>query len=369
MSAVPGLPLYIHIGLQKTGTSYLQSIFWQSTKALAAQGVDMVPETKRATFNLMLDVRGRYNAEFDPAAARRAVDELPRRLARATGSRALITEESLAPSSDEQIRRLLVACRDREVHLIATVRDLARAIPSAWQQTIQGGASESFDDYLVRLQKNESQDIGRLWRNKDVPGIVRRWAQQVPAERIHVVTVPASGSDPQALLTRFCSVIDVDPSTLDTEVARSNEALRHIGAEVLRRVNSNLGKDFRRRDVYGDIGKRYFAIQVLGRESGRKIRLPHDLEDWVRSVSQRHIDFLREGGFDVVGDLADLEPRPDAFADDDIVPSEAEVAEVATEALATLLTKQMKQLRRRRSASPQPRVLRLARKVMGAGHD
>lgn len=361
-----GPPLFVHIGLQKTGTSYLQSIFWQSTEELTRQGLDMVPETKRATFNLMLDVRGRFNPSFDPPEAGRAVEELPGRLARATGSRALITEESFAPAKDEQIRRLLAACGDREVHLIVTVRDLGRAIPSAWQQTLQSGAAETFDDYLVRLQKNENSDAGRLWRNKDVPAIVGRWAAHVPAERIHVVTVPPSGSHPQLLLQRFCSVLDVDPARLDTEVARSNEALRHIGAEVLRRVNANLDKEFRRRDVYGDIGKRYFAVQVLGRDEGHRIRLPRHIEEWVRSVSQQHIDFLAAGGFRVVGDLADLEPAPEAFGDDEIVPTEEEVAAAATQALATVLTGQMKKLRKRQQQPPEPRRLRLARRVLAA---
>jgi hypothetical protein len=62
----PARRLYLHIGLQKTGTSYLQKIMWANQDRLREQGLDLVPPSKRATFNLMLDVRERYNPTFDP---------------------------------------------------------------------------------------------------------------------------------------------------------------------------------------------------------------------------------------------------------------------------------------------------------------
>ena len=111
MTAMPEpRPLYLHIGLQKTGTSYLQSIFWQSQDELRRQGLDLVPGSKRDTFHLMLRVRQRYNPGFDPPAVADALDRLPGQLAKAKGPRALISEESLAPASDVQIRELVSAC-------------------------------------------------------------------------------------------------------------------------------------------------------------------------------------------------------------------------------------------------------------------
>ena len=350
---MPGDPLFLHIGLQKTGTSYLQSIFWQSQDSLRAQGLDMVPGSKRDTFWLMLRVRGRYNPEFDPPAVARALDRLPAALARAVSGRALVSEESLAPADQAQIQELMDACAGREVHVVVTVRDLARQIPSAWQQTLQGGGADSFPAYLDRLRKNEGKPNGRLWRNKDVVGVLERWREFVPPERIHVVTVPPSGSDPELLLKRFCSVIGVDEGLLDREVAKSNSALRHVHAEVLRRVNANLDRSHRRRDVYGDIGKRYFAVRVLGDADGggEKVKLPRSLEPWCTEVSQRFVDHIAGGGYDVVGDLDDLLPTGSAFADRMQEPTADEVADAASAALATVLTGQMDKLRNRRATA------------------
>ena len=41
----PAKRVFVHIGLQKTGTSFLQNILFNSTEPLARQGLDLVPDT------------------------------------------------------------------------------------------------------------------------------------------------------------------------------------------------------------------------------------------------------------------------------------------------------------------------------------
>jgi hypothetical protein len=369
MTAMPetaGRPLYIHIGLQKTGTSYLQSIFWQNKDELARQGLDMVPDTKRGTFHLMLCARDRFRPAFDPPAVEGALARLPEQLAAATGDRALITEESFAPAPPEQIERLLKHCGDREVHIVVTLRDLGRQIPSAWQQDIQSGAYLSYADYFRRMQETEDDPLSRFWNSKNVAAILERWSAHVPSDRIHVITVPPAGSDAEVLLRRFCEVLDVDHSTLDKKVARSNRGIGRAQAEVLRRVNYKLSPEDRRRDVYGEVGKRYFAVKVLGAQKGEKIRIPADQSDWVRELSTRYSAAIRDGGYRVIGDLADLDPSAKAFsANSDEVPEERVIA-AASEALAFMLAERMDDLRERRAApvveAPRGRWDRLRRR-------
>lgn len=370
---MPRPRLYVHIGLQKTGTSYLQSMFWASADSLREQGLDMVPGTLRETFWLMLDVRGRYDADLDPAAAGRSVDRLPELLSASTGTRALLTEESLAPATDDQIARLLSRCGSHEVHVVVTARDLARQIPSSWQQRLQAGSDEPFAEYLARLRqahgKRSAAGPMGAWRQKDVAGVLARWSRHVPAERCHLVTVPPSGSEPDLLLRRFCSLLDVDPERLDGDRTRPNEGLGHVGAELLRRVNAGLDPELRRRQVYGAVGKRYFAHQVLGPESGRRIRMPAELADWTTEVAREQVARLREGGFTVVGDLEDLVPRPSAFTDEPVEPSDAELAEEATRALSRVLGDQLAERlqgeRRRRTPSAPAGESRLGSRLRG----
>jgi hypothetical protein len=359
MTAMPSRRLYLHIGLQKTGTSYLQSIMWRNQDLLRELGLDLVPPSKRETFNLMLDVRQRYNPEFDPPDVATALAELPARLASAPGPAALITEESLAPSRDPQIQRLLAACSEREVHLVITLRDLGRQIPSAWQQTLQSGGSLTYGAYLRRLRAHEGQPHTRLWSSKDVAAILERWSAHVPSDRIHLVTVPPPGSPHQTLLDRYTRVLGIDPERLDREVERSNESIGRVQAELVRRVNRRLTPDFRSRDVYGDIGKRYFAVRVLGPQRGEKLRVPHEHEEWCRDVSQRFVDAIVKGGYPVEGDVLDLIPTPAAFAPEPRV-THREVADASVAALTTILTDDMTKLRERRQRRTSGRAWRLA---------
>ena len=162
MAAMPARPVYLHIGLQKTGTSYLQSILWKNKEELARQGLDLVPGNKRETLHLRLRARNHYRPEIDPPSVAGALDRLPDQLAMALGDRALITEESLAPAPSDQIARLLNACGDREIHLVLTIRDLGRQIPSAWQLSIRGGSPMSYDAYLTRMRQTEGNALNKV---------------------------------------------------------------------------------------------------------------------------------------------------------------------------------------------------------------
>lgn len=354
---------FVHIGLQKTGTSYLQSVFWQSTDALGQQGLAMLPGTKRQTFRVMLATRDRVRPGVDGPEVTGALSRLRRSLAAALAEgradRFLLTEESLAPATAEQARRLVEHLDGTEVHLVLTVRDLARQVPSVWQQKVTARRRYSYDQYLAAVvdRRRRARDF---WASQDLPAVLERWGSAVPAERIHVVTVPPAGSDPGLLLERFCAVLGVDRGALDTRVSRRNVSLGLVQTELLRRVNAELGGRLRRREAYRRAGKMYLGKRILSAQQGTPARLPRRLEEWCASVSASHVDAVREGRYDVVGALEDLLPAPSSFADDPQRVSEAEVADAAARAIAAMLTSPPKSRRggpgRRKvpSATPAP---------------
>lgn len=339
--------LFVHIGLQKTGTSYLQRILWDSQAEVARQGIDLVPDSKLSMFHLMLDVRQRYSPKSDPPEVARALASLPGQL-RSAQDTALISQESLSTATDEQIARFLEHTAGREVHVIVTLRDPGRQIPSAWQQTLQSGKSRPMADYLRRLESTWQKDGAKVWATMDAPGILARWAAHVPAEQIHVITVPPAGSPQDQLLHRFCDVVGLDPSnlTIDT-TTRQNRSLRAEQAEVLRRVNELLPAEFKRRDVYGALGKRYFAVQILGSDQGTKIQMPASRLPWCLEVADHVIDSVERGGYAVIGDLADLRPAASSFAVDDSPLPADDVTQVAAQALADMLVDRMNGRERR----------------------
>lgn len=327
---------YIHIGPPKTGTSYLQSIFWRSGAALAEQDLAMLPASKSTTFYLMLAIRGRLRAGMDPPVAFTALDRFRREAAEARFSRALVTQELLSAATSKQVGTLLDALDGYEVHLVVTVRDLATQIPSAWQQMVKARGVTAYADYLENFMGRNR--AGRPPRTYDLHGLLDRWGSHVPPERIHIVTVPKRGTPAGVLLQRFCTVLGVDPARLDTETNSANTSLGLVQAELLRRTNVALGDRLpHARAGYRRQGKGFLAGEVLRPQGGEPLRLPQHMADWCTEASRSIVERLANGDYDVVGDLDDLIPDASAFTNDDQEVSDTQVARAAAAALASIL--------------------------------
>jgi hypothetical protein len=347
--------LYVHIGMQKTGTSYLQGAMLHNRGVLADQGLDLVPPTKRETFELMLLVRDRYKPALDPDSVPESLEKFSAALRRAPGSRALVSQESLAVAGPHQIRRLLDACGDREVHVIVTVRDLARQLPSSWQQLIKSGGTQTYLRFVRQAQAREQQGSDRRpWTHLNVLAVLARWSEAVGPERVHVVTVPPSGSPPTALLERYCGVLGVDPDRMAPEETRGNISLGRVQAELLRRVNSELPAELRPRQVYGNIGKRFFAAQVLAAQEPSPILVPAEFRAWCDEVADRQIKTIDSAGYGVTGQLEDLRCPDAAFSEEDDSATHREVESAAVEALVRILALRAETGRRRAGAPGAP---------------
>lgn len=344
----PAPRCYLHIGLQKTGTSYLQAVFWQSQAALADHRLEMLPGTKKRTFEVTLATRERADVPGDP------LHDLAREARaaqlKASASAYLLSQESLAAASAAQARRLAEHLPGMELHLVITVRDLGRLLPSVWQQKLSARKSYTFDEFLDAVVRGGGR-AREFWRNQDLPAVLGRWSAVVPPERTHLVTVPPAGSPPGLLLERFCQVLGVDPDILDRDVPRNNASLGREQAELLRRVNLALGDRLAGRTAYRPV-KLYFAKRVLASQPGRPARTPARLESWCRELAAEHIRFVADGGYDVVGTLDDLVPLPGYFTDEEHTVTEQDVSGAAAEALATMLVDRQRGVERRRGPEP-----------------
>jgi hypothetical protein len=334
--------VYLHVGLKKTGTSYLQSIFRASTEELLGQGLALVPKHEPAGHRLALAILGRKTAG-DPLGA------LPRQLAAASGNRCLITQEKLGGADAQQITGLAPALAGHELHVVVTVRDVARTIPSAWQQYVKAGRPDRYDEFLDALLSEQRTDITQaFWRDHGVVDLVRRWGRLTTPSRTHVVVVPPEGSPPEMLLSRFCTVIGVQPDGLANAVAARNESLGLAQVEVLRRLNETRGDHAAA--IYGQVYKREFARGVLAAQQGRRPVLPAGSEPWCRTYTERVVAELGSGGYDVVGDLEDLRPPGSAFTAQPQEVSDPELSTAAIAALGALLDRRAGEVARARAS-------------------
>lgn len=334
--------------MPKTGTTYLQSILFGSQPLLAEQGLQLIPDTRGGAFRLMLRVRNKVR-EFDPAEAAVALGHFESAMRASTAERILFTEESLARARPGQIEQLLQHAGGREVHLVVTYRDIARQLPSAWQQQVKAGGAIGFADYLARARSDGPGSSQGFWSAQDLVAVLNRWGRFVPPERTHVLVL-GRGTHTD-LLDQFCGVVGVDSESLNPGLARPNASVGRVQTELLAMVNARLPTETRRRDVWGKIGKRQFAEGMLARQQGEPARLTTADREWCEQVATSVRAKLESAPYHLVGDLDDVLPRHDAFTDR-TEPESSELLEAAVAGLAALLEREARRLRRKASASP-----------------
>ncbi|PXY35934.1 hypothetical protein [Prauserella flavalba] len=337
----PTQRVYLHIGLPKTGTTSLQELLWHHREAIAEDGVLYPGHDQAAHHRAAMDVHhGRYGQWKEPGTAG-SWDWIVEQ-ARAWRGTSVISTELLAPASPDEAARALADLDFAEVHVLCTARDLARQIPSVWQENVKTRQRTSFADFLAALREPELNDTSRLfWDYQDLPRVLRTWGAGLPPERVHVVTVPPRGTPSGVLWERFAAVLGLDPARFPSDVPLYNNfSLGMTETELLRRVNLALGDELPWLR-YADVVKDDFAAKVLSQLSGSThIPLPARDHGWVAEAAQRFHDELAAAGYTVVGDLGDLLPSAPvgtAADADAAAPTDAELLAAAVDALVALL--------------------------------
>lgn len=332
---------FVHIGLPKTGTSYLQSLVWGNAAALREQGLVVVPDPGptaqgKPGADVMLAARGRLKRGRDPLTAEEVLDRFAAQVAEAGDGDVLLTQEQLAGCTRTQVRSLLERFGDREVHVVATARAVSRQVPSAWQERVKTRSTTSFEEFVDAVRERREEAKG-FWRNQDLPAALARWGHTLPSEQVHVVTVPPASASGQ-LAARFFGVLGIDHGALQAGQARSNSSLGAVQAELLRRVNVALGDRLPKpRLGYARVGRWFLAEKFLAGQDGRPRLLPPSAEEWCRRLAEEWAAAVDGAGYAVSGDLADLLPDPTHFDAEAMEVDDAALVDSATRALADIL--------------------------------
>jgi hypothetical protein len=358
--------LFLHIGLHKTGTTYLQNTLRVNAAELQAEGVHYPADGARPVQVLAVaDFMGRRPQGATDNRITGAWQGVVDTVSSSDAPTALLSDEHLSLASPKQARRAVRAFPDREVHVIVTARDLGRVLVSAWQEEVKNRGAWTWAEFSSAVQDPgaASRSPARgFWLRQDLPAILATWQSGVPRERIHVVTVPPAGTSSSALLARLGSLVGFDARRLTHEAPWANETIGLAGTEVVRRLNERLGDSLNQRQYDRTVKLTIVRILAELTEPVRFALPPEDL-DWARERGQQMIDAVREAAYPVVGDLDELVPRPASGRRPD-EPSEGELTDAALAALAGLAERYAKVWWARRDpddeANPEARWVRVS---------
>ena len=328
--------IFLHVGSPKTGTTFLQQVLWSQREVAQEQGLLLPLHSFNDHYLGTLDVRGIADRDDSP---RRAAGIWKRLVAEAEAwdGNVLISHELFAGATPEQAAEArAVFAADTEVHVVVTARDLVRQIPAEWQEHVKHRSRASYPRFEKKLQRENPKTW--FWQVQDFASVAARWGVALPSSRIHVVTVPPPGQSPQTLWRRFAGLLDLDADAFDLEGSRSNTSLGYEQAELLRRVNRELGERLPIPGPYPVVVKSMFAETLLSQRPGSKFGLSGEDTEFAVARSLRIVEELRDMRVDVVGDLDELVPSLDVpSAVPAKRPSNKVLLQESVAALATVL--------------------------------
>lgn len=351
---LPGVAkrVVLHIGAMKSGTSFIQNVLHANREVLAEHGVLFACKRWKHQVLAVHDLMDHGSPDQEPLQPDgfwcRMVEEI-----NAWPGTAIVSMEFLAPRQLPKIEIIKDAFRDSDLQIVLTARDLARALPSMWTESMQNRGVKTWEEFLDEVHRTtpEASAGAWFWRNQRIAHIAERWSGAVGKDHFTLVTVPPKGAPPTLLWDRFAGVAGIPEGICHLDV-RSNPGIDAASAMVLRAVNERLTEAGFHRPDYERVVKGILAKRGLVRRNGDPAPLGLD-ERWVFRRAKKELAALRDLDLRVVGDLDELESRPVPGVHTRKVSVEQEL-EAALDGLTFLAQDLMKRPPVRRAPAPKP---------------
>lgn len=345
--------IVLHIGTQKSGSTFLQQAIRTQADVLAKAGwlYPMRWARKERSYNQEAPMYGGAPGGFSwvsqPRTERLTVawNRMLREVKSWEGP-VLLSAEALSTLRTRDAEKIVRAL-DAPIEVVITGRTLERIIPSSWQQHVRNGRGEGYERYLRRIEEEfvagEGQagsadgyegDLMRgFWRAYLISGLTRRW-QRLTGGTVSVVTVPTSGP-PDVLWRRFaeaCGLSDILP----TQPPALTQAEANIGitapeAHALASVNRAMlttgMPDLARRRLRFIIVREGFHPRA---ERGPALAVPESNRGLVTRWSSFDVRELSATSAKIIGDAEELQSR---FSGAPADPTPSEISDAAYVAL------------------------------------
>lgn len=329
--------VFVHIGLPKTGTTYLQTVMWADRERMREQGVLLPGRERRDHLWSTRIIREDPHLDTYEERVRESWGVLKEEIA-GWDATALVSHEFFAGAAPEQAARMVAELAPAEVHLVVTAREPVGLYSGGWQESLKNRDARTMTEFAEAEVSESSMSVWN-WRTLDLRLVLERWAPTVPAERVHVLPLPPPGSPRELLWQRYAGLLGLDPDSFDLSPTFPNESMGVAEAETLRRVNLHLkDEDFERPFDRGVYIRTFLADERLATRGGERYWPTDPIVAECRERARAAVAHIAAAGYDVVGDVDDL-LVPDVLEPRRSVDSvtEAEVAEVATAVVGRMM--------------------------------
>ncbi|MFE2280784.1 hypothetical protein ACFXAE_26880 [Streptomyces sp. NPDC059454] len=272
--ALPAGTRLLHIGPHKTGTTAVQGALFAAKEEMARHGVDF-PAHSRHPIEAVLAACARPAMMGDTVPTEKHWQRLLDRV-RATGERTcVISSEFFADAEDgATVARIVEQLDGGRVHVLVTLRPLARIMPSQWQQYVQNGLRLGYEPWLEHMLRRPPYDkpTPSFWRRHRHDRLVERWAGATGPDRVTVVVV--DDRDRDALMRTFEALLGLPGGLLRPVPETANRSLTLAETEMLR----NLNQEFRGNELPEELYSRLVRHGAIAHMKNACSPAPQDVK-------------------------------------------------------------------------------------------
>ena len=340
--AIPADGVLLHIGVHKTGTTAMQAALADARADLGAVGVlypGSRPAHHRAALSSMNHGWGwqdRGGEKVGPEAFRDLVSDV-----NSHRGRVCISSEFFCEADEATARTIVESLGGPRVHVVVTLRNLGRLLPSSWQQYLKYGMTTGYEKWLgdVFAAPEDSQHMTpSFWKRHDHGAVVERWTNAVGADHITVVVLEDVQRD--FPFREFAELLDIDPAILVSRMSlTSNRSMTAAEAEFLLRLNRRIVNDLTWGQYRSLVREGLARTLVEGRspaEGEPGLSTPAWALDAAAEKGAAAVNSIRECGVAVRGNLDALATRVPTMP---VVPEQSEIPiDAAVQALVGVLT-------------------------------
>ena len=232
-------------------------------------------------------------------------------MAALTSERAVLSSEIFCEADDDAVARAVNAFGPK-LHVVVTLRPVAKILPSQWQELLGVKLDLTYDDWLNRVLADETDPQSqRFWLRHRHDALVARWAAAVGPENVTVIVLDPGN---RAMLgATFEAMLGLAPRTLDVERERGdgdNRSFTHAEAEMVRQFN-----EYAKRPENAELLRTRgptrlgFAARLRSRTPGpteAPIATPWWALERAAAIGAQMADNLRASGVRIIGDLTEL---------------------------------------------------------------
>ena len=342
VSALPENAILLHIGVHKTGTTAIQAALADSRVELRTHEV-LYPGRRSAHHGAAMAILERpwgWKGKGGEFHDRGIFDKLAAQAA-AFPRRVVISSEHFCETNDEMAAEVADAFGRERTHVVITLRNLGRLLPSSWQQYLKYGVAAPYETWLENTFETESKKTvsPSFWRRNDHGALVERWAGLVGADQVSVIVL--EDVNRAAMFGSFAQLIDVPEEMFTSRMdLTANRSMTAGESELLRRLNKKIKPALEWNEYQRMVRVGIARTMVEDRTpepNEPKLHTPDWALDAAAECGAAAVARIRESGVRVIGDVDALAVR---VSSPPAVPAEileSVPMDVALNALETLI--------------------------------